>query len=59
MIVTLRPVDDSAQVTLGYIESALGIFLASNASNELDAGQELMVNEAMKRLEQVAFELAN
>lgn len=57
--IVVRPLDDSPQVTLGYLSSALGMFLASTFADVLDQGQDLMLREAMRRIERVEEEIGD
>lgn len=55
--VVIKPLEDSAWVTLSRIEVALGMLLASK--NDLDAGQHETCLEALRRIEQVTSELGD
>lgn len=57
MKIVVQPLDDAPAVTLGFLSSALGIFLSSTSADVLDGGQDLMLREAMRRIEQVESEL--
>lgn len=56
--ITFDPLDDPAVDTIARCGAALEFMLASTVSRALDAGQVEMVEECVRRLDQIESELS-